>query len=209
MKKQTFIAVAALLALASPAMADLFGFENITNNNAGDAAIGEAQLFVDVTAEGANQVRFTFQNTGPEASAIAGIYFDDGGLFSGIASISNVPGVNFAENGAPPVLPGGVGPPVNFQVDFRLNATPPPPLNGINPNEQLSVILNLLAGQTFADTLAALQSGSLRVGLHVIAFDSGGSESFVNTTGVIPAPGALGLVLIGLGLISRIRSRAV
>ena len=61
-----------------------YGFTNITNNNAGDLAIGEAQLFVEVTEFALGQVLFEFSNTGPAASSITDAYFDDGTLL-GIA----------------------------------------------------------------------------------------------------------------------------
>ena len=49
------------LCWASAANADSFSFDNITNNNAGDAAIGEAQLSVDVLS-GTGLVLFKFYN---------------------------------------------------------------------------------------------------------------------------------------------------
>jgi len=39
---------------------------------------------------------------------------------------------------------------------------------------------SLASGKTFADVVAALNSGALRVGIHVQAFANGQSESFVN-----------------------------
>jgi hypothetical protein len=52
-----------------------------------DGAIGEAQLFVELTDLG-SQVEFTFTNIGPDASSITDVYFDDGTLL-GIAEITN------------------------------------------------------------------------------------------------------------------------
>ncbi len=80
------------------------GFDAITNNTVGDPAIGEAQLFVDVTDPGDDQVLFTFFNTGPAASSITDVYFDDGDLL-GIASIIQDTGVDFTELARPRNLP--------------------------------------------------------------------------------------------------------
>src|SRR5687767_1578541 len=68
------------------------GFENITANSTADADTGETQLSVTVEGQGddgslgVNQVRFVFNNSGPDASSITDIYFDDGALL-GIAEI--------------------------------------------------------------------------------------------------------------------------
>ena len=52
MKKSIISAIGILLiSFAASANASIIGFYNITGNNFGDAAIGEAQLFVDVTVE--------------------------------------------------------------------------------------------------------------------------------------------------------------
>ena len=69
-----FISVS--LSICQPACATptIYGFENITNNNATDAAIGESQLFVDVTQPVAGYVLFTFTNTGPAACSITDVY---------------------------------------------------------------------------------------------------------------------------------------
>mgnify|MGYP000926007260 CR=1 FL=1 len=50
------------------------------------------------------------------------------------------------------------------------------------------------SGNSISDLIAAMNSGSLRVGMHVIAFANGESESFVT-----PAPGSVALLgLAGL-----------
>ena len=56
---------------AATAHADTFGFECVTNNNAGNCAILEAQMEVEVTSLDANTVQFEFSNSGPLASSIA------------------------------------------------------------------------------------------------------------------------------------------
>src|SRR5690606_38181450 len=76
--------VTALLSIASalPARAAeiTLSFFNITGNSAVDAGIGEAQLSVTVRSiDGSpNQVDFVFTNSGPAASSITDIYFEDG-----------------------------------------------------------------------------------------------------------------------------------
>ncbi len=221
MQRLLVLGLAALLsvALGSPAWAVTFGFENITNNNATDAAIGEAQLFVDVTqGPGANQVLFTFSNTGPAASSITDVYFDDGTLL-GIAEVINGPGVNFSQGASPPNLPGAnnASPPFQTTAGFLADSDPPTQPNGVNPGESLGILFTLQGGQTLADTLNAIADGSLRIGIHVQGFASGGSESFVNTPngngngGVIPEPSSLaiaGLGLLGLALKARRKKRA-
>jgi len=207
--------------LSTEARADLYGFKNITNNLAGDAAIGEAQLFVDVTPYSGNQVLFTFSNAGSEASSICDVYFEDGSLL-GIAEIfdakyneSLYPGVRFSKGANPPDLPSGntMQPPFNVTAGFLADSDPKVQPNGVNPGESLGILFNLIGGQTFTDVIAAINQGftgpivageSLRIGIHVQGFDSGGSESFVLT----PEPGSLLLGSIGLGMvIARCRKR--
>src|SRR5262245_46650027 len=67
---------------ASSAYAVPFGFSCVTNNSAGDCAIGSAQLSVDVTDAGGGLVQFNFTNSGPSASVIGQVYFDDGALLA-------------------------------------------------------------------------------------------------------------------------------
>lgn len=185
-------------ALVAPAQAGvIYGFDSITNNNPGDVFIGEAQLQLEVEDAGAGMADMWLRNLGPEASSIANVYFD-GDLMTGIMSLDNTdPGVAFAEGGSPGNLPAGKT--IDFDADFLAAALNPKPSNGVNPDEQVGVRVSYTG--SFADLIGAIDSDEFRVGLHVIAFASGGSESFVT-----PAPGALSLLALA-GLAGRRRRR--
>ena len=49
-------------------------------------------------------------------------------------------------------------------------------------------MFDLKDGKTYSDVLDDLDSGDLRIGIHVQAFESGAGESFVNNGPVVPAP---------------------
>ena len=184
-----------------------YSFSSITNNSAFDAAIGEAQLFVEVIDRG-GRVEFTFTNTGPQASSITDVYFDDGTLL-GIASITDMPGlVEFSQLAAPPDLPGGndAAPPFATTAGFSADSDPPTQPLGVNPGEFLGITFDLQPGGIFDDIVSELASGTLRIGIHVQGYASGGSESFVNGE-VIPAPGALLLGVVGVSCIGALRRR--
>lgn len=193
------------LAVAAPAKAATLSFFCITNNSAGNCAIGESQLSVNVSTYGTNQARFDFLNVGADASSITDVYFDDGALL-GIATIVNGPGVSFSQGASPPNLPGGnnVTPPFQVTEGFLADSDPSVTVNGVNPGETLGIIFDLQTGKTFSDVLADLADGSLRIGMRAQAFAGGGGESFVNYP--VPIPAAVWLFGSGLlGLVGSAR----
>jgi len=201
-KLSIFFSILIILALAftfKPAQAaygegQLLRFSSCEYNDAGDAAIGWAQMEVWLTAgPGANQVTFTFYNIGPDASSITDVYFDDGALL-GIASILDSDGVAFSQYASPPDLPGGNDciPPFEVTEGFSADSDPEVQPNGVNAtsdgSEWLAITFNLKDPEPgdpplgFADVISQLLSGQLRIGIHVQGFASGGSEAFINTT---------------------------
>ena len=185
-------------ALSVPAQAVTYGFFCLSGNSATDCAAGESQLFVDVTELGPQEVTFTFYNTGPAASSITDVYFDDGSLL-GISSlvdrddgIGGDSGVDFSLGASPPNLPGANNIFPSFQVTagFLADSDPAVQPNGVNPGEWLAVNFLLQGTQTYADVLDELSTGELRIGIRSQGFSGGGSESFVNSPVAIPVPAA-------------------
>jgi hypothetical protein len=182
------VALCAPALLAAPAGADLIGFAAITDNGIDSPGIGEAQLFMDVADLGGGQAVFTVFNMGPWASVVSEIYFD-GDLAQSIDGLTGIGDVLFGEGGSPPNLPAGNE--IDFMADLLASAVAPAPMNGIGAGESLEITIGYAGA--FDALIGAIGTGELRVGLHVIAFANGESESFVN---VVPSPASLALLVL-------------
>ena len=87
---------------------------------------------------------------------------------------------------------------------FLASATPSPAMNGVGPGEFVAIIFNLKNGATFSQLLSQFGDGTVRAGVHVISFASGGSESLVNKP--VPEPASLALFVGGLVVLMVLRS---
>lgn len=203
-------AIVAIAGFAGTASAVIFGLDNITTNNAGDVAIGKAQIQLEATSPNAGQVLFTFSNVGSQPAVIEQVFFERSPAAS-LAAIMESTGVSFSQDKKPGNLPGGNSLSPQFQEVFSASADSPAPFNGVNNtldgSQTLGLLFNLACGKTFDDVLTQMGNGSFRVGLHVIAFASGGSESFINDSSPrpVPLPQTAALLLAGVPMVLRRR----
>ena len=200
----------ALAAFAAPASAGpIYTFGCITDNAPGDCTSAESQLSMEVIDDGGGLVSFLFKNAVGAAMSITDIYFDDDSLLGAFLITDSGAGVAFSPNANPGNLPAGssAAPPFVTSVGLSADSDPPVAPNGVNAaDEFVNFQFSLLGGSTYASVLTDLETGDLRVGLHVQAFASGSSESLINNPNPVPEPGTLLLLGAGLtGLASRRR----
>jgi len=213
MKKQTALAATlAFTSAGSVSAGSVYSFEAISNDSLADIAIGEAQFSVEVIDAGTS-IEFLFKNAGPEASSMVQLYWEDqSNVLSSLDSWSTTTpsGVVYEINGASPGHLPGSNPKINdFAIDPASGGDGKAP-NGVGPLEDVSIFFAY--NGVYQDVVDALDTGSLKIGVHGQSFDGGGSESFVHTPGgggtPIPSPTAAltGLVMFG-GLVMRRRRR--
>jgi hypothetical protein len=191
-----FVGLTALL-IAGAAQAVAFGgFTCITNNDAGNCAIGESQLSADLTGD-----VLTITMSGSNPAVVEQVFIDAPGVTGGIF-VGGVGVVDFGNAVAGGNLPGGN--PVGFTSVVNFAADNPAPRNGIGYHSQDTLVLQVGGFQLTGDL------SDIRVGVHVIGFEDGGSEAFT-TPGpgtAVPEPSAA--LIFGIGTLvmgGRIRSR--
>ena len=165
---------------------------------------GDVELYVLVRADDTDEqlVYFEFRNESNDYCSIEGIYFHDGSLL-GIPAVVSGPGTAFSQGADPGHLPGSnqFSPPFITHAEFLADSDPPSiPDNGVEPvtsgdKEWVQIIFGLEGTQTVADVIDELNLGSLRIGVHVIAFEDGSSYSGVN-----PEPATLMLLAAAAGM---------
>jgi hypothetical protein len=142
--------------------------------------------------------------TGTDAAVVEEIRVEGAGI-TGMSFMSSLGVGNVVFTGsANGVLPGGNQPAVGFVEAASSTAGNPKPRKGIGYHSQ-----DPTSGQGASFLLTGDLTG-LRVGVHMIGFKSGGSESLVTRGPVIPEPSAalvfaFGSVLAGTA-VWRIRS---
>jgi hypothetical protein len=191
----TRVSCLSLLAVLTAGAAQAISFTCIRTDesNESECLVGEAQFSAELTDLGGGQALLTFSNSGPTASISA---------ITGIASIQNGTGVDFSVGANPANLPGGNEVSPDFVANYSADANPPTGTNGngVDPGQSVGLVLNLGNGVTFAALEDAIETGTVRLGIHGQGLGaSGGSESFVNGGGgsAVPEPGAA--LLFGLG----------
>jgi len=206
MIRSMFTALIMAVLAVSSAHAVIYDFEVFTANGMYSADLDG--MYVEVT-NGVGTVDFTFYNGAAVQSTISRIFFDDGSLF-GVDSITNSPGyTTFSTPRTLGELPAGelLDPPFDADREFNTGANAPPPAKGINEgdlvNEWVIVTFELINGGTLEDVIAELNSGVLRIGIHITALSDNSSESAI----LVPEPATVGLLGLGGLLLMRRRRR--
>ena len=185
--------IAQSLFLSTTVLATTYNFIGV---NANEVNVSN-QLSLDVNQIG-NSVDFKFINASGGVNVFVGaIYFDflNANLFTDLDQTNSLGTVSFTG-----ITPSTQNFPEGNGINFSTNAEGDRnggARNGINIGENLVLTALLSPG---ADVNALLQSGGLRVGLHVQGYQSGGSDSYVNGPSEVPLPAAawlFGSALIG------------
>jgi hypothetical protein len=181
---KSILAVAGVAAVsavsAAPASAIGFSFSNITGGDTyGDAY--QSNFRFDVIDQGTS-VLFNIFNDGNKNSAdmfISKVLFDDNNFLSNVVAtnVGNVGDVFFTGGAGDEQLPqGGTG----FTTDYAFTRS--------TPGNQLAVqggeMLGLSFTGNYANVVSALNSGALKVGLHVQGIGSKAeySDSYISST---------------------------
>lgn len=128
-------------------------------------------------------------------ATITGISFDAAVGQSVALSALQGPGVLYTTGGGAN-LPASL----NWTVDFEFSPDKHPMSHGINAGESLAFDLG---GVSLAD----MQSGAFKFGLHIQALDGGRSEKLINMTPAVPEPESYAMVLAGVVIVGGVLRR--
>jgi len=177
---KSLLAVAGVAAVSavSAAPASAFSFSNIAGGDTpGDAYVNSFSF--DVFNLGSS-VLFNIKNSGNAAAPsmfISKVLFDDNGYLSApLVNIANVGEVAFSGGASKDQLPqGGKG----FTTDYAFSSdNGAGNLWGIQAGESLAVKFT----GNYNNVIFALNSGALKLGLHVQALPNGASDSYISSS---------------------------
>ncbi len=199
-----------LAALSLPVQAATYNFNCFEGCERVPAGLG-GQLAVEVldnlATAAVNDVLFKFTNAVGYRSSIDDLYFDNGltGLLSGISLQNKSAGVKFKTPAKPGNVPGGHN--ISFFSDFSAGRTNGAAYGIDADGEYLTVRAKLSGDHTFSDVVHSLNTGALRVALHVQGIGTGDySAGYVNA---VPEPETWATLIAGLGLLGlKLRRRA-
>ena len=178
------VAGAAALSAVSAAPASAFGFSNIAGGDPpGDAY--QSSFTFDVLNQGSSVI-FKIHNSGNSTAPsmfIRQVFFDDNGYLSSLQSVNFGNGgvVDFDGGASNAQLPQGGN---NFTTDYAFSR------DGGNGNGvQAGETLGLKFTGNYNNVILALNSGALRLGIHVQGLPNGASDSYISSnTQDIPEP---------------------
>jgi hypothetical protein len=174
------VGVAAVSAVsAAPASAITFSFANIAGGDApGDAYVNSFTF--DVLNQDSSVI-FNIKNSGDAAAPgmfISQVLFDDNKYLSNLVSIGNAGQVAFSGGAGKDQLPQGGK---NFTTDYAFSS------NNGDGNAwgiQAGETLGLKFTGNYNNVIFALNSGRLKLGLHVQALPNGGSDSYISSSSI-------------------------
>ncbi|MEG3955310.1 PEP-CTERM sorting domain-containing protein [Microcoleus sp. herbarium2] len=178
---KSLLAVAGVAALSavSAAPASAFSFSNIAGGDTPGDAYKNSFSFDVFNLD--SRVLFNVKNSGDAAAPsmfISKVLFDDNGYLSAPSpNVSNIGEVEFTGGSSKDQLPqGGKG----FTTDYAFSRNPGPGnVFGIQAGESFSVSFS----GNYNNVIYALNSGALKLGLHVQSLPNGQSDSYISSSG--------------------------